>query len=93
MIDDLLGATTGFFSGSWLANNLTSNEYTNQTRIANLVWCLTMFWFAYLLYGIWNSFDNYTNLALLVGFSLICIEGIRALIIFLNIKNKEGTKK
>jgi len=89
MISDLLSAGTGFISGSWLANNLTSNKYTIQTRIANLIWCLAMFWFAYLIYGLWNAYDTYTNLALLVGFSLMCIEGIKALVVFLNIKNKE----
>jgi len=79
MIEDLLGGIGGFFSGTWLANNMTSKKVNWKTRLANLIWAGAMFYFTFIIYDVWKGYPDYQNLALLVAWAMLVIEGVKGI--------------
>jgi len=75
----MIGVISGALFGNWLANNLTSNKNNIQYRAARLIWAGTMFYFAWSIYGIWQVYPHYQDLALLVAWGMLLIEGVISL--------------
>ena len=75
----MIGVITGALFGHWLANSLESDKPTKSYRIARLIWAGAMFYFAYSIYGLWEFYPHYQDLALLVAWAMLLIEGVVSL--------------
>ena len=70
---------SGALFANWFANSLDSDKPTKSYRIARLIWAGVMFYFAWSIYGLWEVYPHYQDLALLVAWGTFMIEGVISL--------------